>query len=94
MSTATTPEAKTPPKKTKIPNLNPYFSPAVICPNRDCLKVLYPVVSTEKGGEPTLRYDCEPCNYSFFASLIHAQGQCKQLGSDRKNPPEIFQKGQ
>lgn len=100
MSTTTTPseavqKASTPlpPRKPKIPTLNPYMAPAVICPNRECLKVLFPKVTTEKGGEPTLQYDCEPCSYSFFASLVHAQGTCKPLGSQRQNPPEVMQKG-
>lgn len=97
MSSSTVPEVKadTPKpveKKTKIPTLNPYLAPAVICSNRDCLKILFPKVSTEKGGEPTLQYDCENCNYSFFASLVHQQGLCKKLGSEKKNLPEVFQK--
>jgi len=89
-ASAPKPEA---PKKTLIPTLSPYLAPMVICPNRKCFKVLTPKVSTQDGGEPQLRYDCEDCNYSFFSSLVHGQGICKQLGSNKKSPPEVFQKG-
>lgn len=81
------------PKATKIPTLSPYLAPAVMCSNRDCRRIMHPSTVTDKGGEVMLRYDCVPCNYSFFASMVHAQGQCKPLGSDRANPPEVLQKG-
>ena len=88
MSTAITPEVR----KTKIPSVNPYVAPNVICSNRDCLRPMKPKVNKDKGGEPVLQYDCEHCNYSLFASLVHAQGQCKPIGAPTKNLPEIFQK--
>ena len=95
MSTSVVPEVKAEqaPKKIKIPALSPYLAPSVMCSNRDCRKLMKPVAVTDKGGEVMLRYDCEPCNYSFFMSMIHAQGQCKPLGVDKAGPPEIFQKG-
>ena len=91
MSTTATPEVQAP-KKPKIPATSPYIANAVICRNRDCLAVLFPKVSTEKGGEPTLQYDCENCHYSFYASLIHAQGTYKALGQDNKQLPGVMGK--
>jgi len=76
------------PRPSKIPNLNPYLAPNVVCSNRNCRKPMKPVVVTDRGGEASLRYDCEPCRYSFYASLIHAQGTCKPLGAEKSGPPE------
>lgn len=94
MSTAANPVVEAPKKVSKIPPLNPWAAPAVACPNKGCNKILYPVISDNpKGGEKELRYDCEPCGYSFYASLQHVQGQCKPLGAPNKSLPEIFEKG-
>jgi hypothetical protein len=91
MSTAVTPtpEAVEKPRPSKIPSLNPYIAPNVFCSNRDCGKKMDPVMITDRGGERSLRYDCEPCNYSFYASMVHAQGQCRPLGKDKSNLPEV-----
>ena len=87
-------QAKTPPKRPNIPTLAPYIAPNVICKNRDCLRVLTPRVSNEKGGEPLLQYDCRNCQYTFFASLIHAQGEYRALGAEKAKLPEVFQKSE
>lgn len=80
------------PKTTKIPTLNPWLAPAVICPNRGCHKLLYPTMSqSEKGGEPEIRYDCEPCGYSFYAGLQHVNGICRPLGAKKAPLPEVVQ---
>jgi hypothetical protein len=93
MSTVTAPApAGMKPKPSKIPTLNPWAAPAVICPNRGCNKVLFPVMAqSEKGGEPELRYDCEPCNYSFYAGLTHVNGICRPMGAKKSPVPEIMQ---
>ena len=82
-----------PPKPAKIPDLNPYLAPNVACSNRGCGKILIPVMADNpKGGEKELRYDCESCGYSFYASLMHVQGQCKPLGAPNKSLPEVIEK--
>jgi len=81
------------PKVGRIPNLNPWAAPAVACPNKGCNKILFPVLADNpKGGEKELRYDCEPCGYSFYASLVHVQGQCKPLGQPNKKLPDMTER--
>lgn len=80
------------PRPVKIPSVNPYLAPSVVCSNRNCRRILKPVVVTDKGGELLLRYDDEWCNYSFYSSMIHAQGICKPIGQENKALPEVYER--
>lgn len=91
MSTTATPPVES--KVTRIPKLNPYVAPTLICSNRNCLRELTPRVSKDQGGEPSLQYDCENCNYTFHASLTHAMGQAVQFKAAKPNLPEAMPKG-
>lgn len=77
----TTPQAPPEQKKSaKIPSMNPWLAPNVLCPNPKCHKILAPVVAHEaKGGEPILAYPCNDCGYAFKASLIRGNGECVPL---------------
>jgi len=83
-----------PVKKTaKIPPLAPWIAPSLGCPNKGCGAILLPkLADNPKGGEKELRYDCTNCRYSFYSSLIHANGSYKPLGEANKKLPEIFEK--
>lgn len=79
------------PRKVKIPQLNPYLAPMLFCSNRDCRQPMEAKIINDRGGEAMLQYDCEPCGYSFFGSLVHAQGMSKPIGQKKEGPPEVMQ---
>lgn len=62
----------------KIPSLNPYLAPSVICPN--CGDVVHPeTVAMGKGRISEVRYYCvneeKDCGWSLNVSLQHAAGE-------------------
>ena len=76
-------------KNVKIPALNPYLAPQVICPN--CKKLLDPKPGKDQeSGQDSILYSCETpgCEYTLIAQPTHAQGRCVPTKSLHKKGPE------
>ena len=80
-------------KKVKIPALNPYLAPQVMCPT--CKALLEPYAGKDPDtGQDCILYDCKTdsekghCLYTLIAQPVHIQGKCVPTAALNKKSPE------